>query len=116
MRRIGVLASGSGTIFQALSEAGLPLVVMITDRSCGAIERAEEAGLAVELVTRDSFGDDFDRRAYTERVVAALEHHQVDLVVMAGFMTILDQPVHDVFGGRITNTHPSLLPAPIPTA
>lgn len=111
MRRIGVLASGSGTIFQALSEAGLPLVVMVTDRPCGAIERAEEVGLAVELVARDSFGANFDRWAYTERVVAALEHHQVDLVVMAGFMTILDQPVHDVFGGRITNTHPSLLPA-----
>jgi len=110
MSRIGVLASGSGTILQALLDANLPLVVMVADRPCGAIARAEKSGLPVELVSRATFGPDFDREAYTEKVVAVLKRHQVDLVAMAGFMTILAQPAHDVFGGRIVNTHPSLLP------
>lgn len=64
-----------------------------------------------ELVARDSFGDDFDRVAYTHRVLDALVRHDVELVVMAGFGTILAKPVHDVYEGRILNTHPSLLPA-----
>ena len=40
-----------------------------------------------------------------------LKRHEIDLVAMAGFMTILEHPIHDVYGGMITNTHPSLLPA-----
>lgn len=111
MRRLGVLASGSGTIFQAMLDAGLPVAVLVVDRSCGAVGRAEAAGVPVELVERTSFGPDFDRLAFTHRVVDALKRHEVDLVAMAGFMTILEQPVHDAYPSRITNTHPSLLPA-----
>jgi phosphoribosylglycinamide formyltransferase-1 len=110
VRRLGILASGSGTILQALLDAGLPVAVVVVDRPCGAIERAEAASVPVEQVERESFGTDFDRTAYTERVVDVLKRHEVDLVAMAGFMTILEQPIHDAYGGRITNTHPSLLP------
>ncbi len=106
-----MLASGSGTILQAIVDAGLPVEVLIVDRPCGAVERAERVGIPVEQVARESFGADFDRAAYTDRVVDALKRHEVDLVAMAGFMTILAQSVHDAYGGRITNTHPSLLPA-----
>jgi phosphoribosylglycinamide formyltransferase 1 len=106
-----VLASGSGTILQALIDADLPIAAVIVDRSCRAMAVAEQAGIAVELVERESFGPDFDRLAYTERVVDALKRHEIDLVAMAGFMTVLEQPIHDAYGGRITNTHPSLLPA-----
>jgi phosphoribosylglycinamide formyltransferase 1 len=108
--RVGVLASGSGTILQALIDADLPIAVVIVDRPCRAMEVGERAGIAVELVERESFGADFDRLAYTERVVDALKRHEIDLVAMAGFMTVLEQPIHDAYGGRITNTHPSLLP------
>lgn len=111
MRRIGVLASGSGTILQALLDADLPIVVVVVDRSCAATERAEQAGIATELVARSGFGPDFDRLAYTHRVVDALERHGVELVAMAGFMTVLEKPIFDAFAGRITNTHPALLPA-----
>jgi phosphoribosylglycinamide formyltransferase-1 len=111
VRRLGILASGSGTILQALLDEDLPVAVVVVDRACGATERAEAAGVPVELVQRESFGADFDRAAYTERVVDVLKRHEVDLVAMAGFMTILDQPIHDAYGARITNTHPSLLPA-----
>ena len=109
--RIGVLASGTGTILQAILDADLPVVVVVVDRPCAAIERAERAGVPVELVERTSFGADFDRLAYTHQVVDALERHDVDLVAMAGFGTILDKPIHDAYPERIVNTHPALLPA-----
>ena len=111
MRRVGVLASGSGTILKALIDADLPIAAVFVDRSCRAMEIADQAGIAVELVERESFGADFDRLAYTERVIDALKRHEIDLVAMAGFMTVLEQPIHDAYGGKITNTHPSLLPA-----
>lgn len=106
-----MLASGGGTILQALLDDRLPVAVVVVDRSCGAVERAEAAGIPVEPVERTSFGADFDRTAYTHRVVDALKRHEVDLVAMAGFGTILTQSVHDAFPGQILNTHPALLPA-----
>jgi phosphoribosylglycinamide formyltransferase-1 len=109
--RIGVLASGSGTILQALLDAQLPVAVVVVDRPCGATAVAEAAGVPVEIVERVSFGAEFDRLAYTHEVVDALHRHDVELVAMAGFGTILDKPVHDAFPGRIVNTHPALLPA-----
>ena len=63
------------------------------------------------MVERDSYGADFDRVAYTERVVDLLEAHRVDLVVMAGYGTILAKPIFDRFAGHILNTHPALLPS-----
>jgi phosphoribosylglycinamide formyltransferase-1 len=111
VRRIGVLASGTGTILQALIDAQLPIAVVVVDRQCRAIQVAEVAGIPVEVVERETFGPEFDRLAYTERVVDALKRHEIDLAAMAGFMTILEHPIHDVYGGRVTNTHPSLLPA-----
>ena len=110
-RRLAVLASGSGTILQALLDAALPITVVLADRSCTALERAAGAGIPAELVERTSYGAAFDRTAYTHEVVAALQRHGIDLIAMAGFGTILDQPVHDAFPGAVVNTHPSLLPA-----
>lgn len=109
--RVGVLASGSGTILQSILESGLPVEVVIVDRPCGAIDVAGRSDVAVELVERDSFGPDFDRLAYTHRVVDTLERYRVELVAMAGFGTILDKPMHDAYPNRIVNTHPALLPA-----
>src|SRR5262245_32440120 len=76
--RIGVLASGSGTILHALLHADLPIVVVLVDRECGATEIARAAGAPVEIVQRKSFGRDFDRVAYTHEVVDALARHDVD--------------------------------------
>src|SRR3954452_1244177 len=108
---IGVLASGGGSNLEAIIEAGIPVAVVVVDRPCRATELAEQAGIPSELVERDSFGAAFDRSAYTERVVEALQRHGVELVVMAGFGTILEKQIHDAFHHRILNTHPSLLPA-----
>lgn len=109
--RIGVLASGSGTNLAAILDAGLPVVVVVVDRKCRATEIASQAGIASEEVLRDTFGAGFDRDAYTERVVDALTAHGAELVVMAGYGTVLGKLIHDAFPGRILNTHPSLLPA-----
>jgi phosphoribosylglycinamide formyltransferase-1 len=109
--RIGVLASGGGTILQALLDADLPIAVVVVDRACDATARAETAGVPAVVVERTSFGADFDRLAYTHEVVDVLTAHAVDLVAMAGFGTILEKPIHDAFPNRIVNTHPALLPA-----
>ena len=109
--RIGALASGSGTNLEALLAAELPVVVVVVDRPCRATEIAARHGVAAVLIERTTFGDDFDRVAYTEQVVDALAAHDVELVVMAGFMTVLEKPMFDAYEGRVLNTHPSLLPA-----
>ena len=109
--RIGALASGSGTNLAAILEADLPVVVVVVDRPCQATEIAASHGVPAVLVERTTFGDDFDRVAYTEQVVDALTAHEVELVVMAGFMTVLEKPMFDAYDGRVLNTHPSLLPA-----
>ena len=106
-----MLASGSGSILEAILADGIEVAVVVTDRPCRALEVAEQAGVTAELVQRESFGKDFDREAYTHRVVDALKHHEVDVVVMAGYGTILGEAIHDAFPMRILNTHPALLPA-----
>ncbi len=106
-----MLASGSGTILRSMLEHDLPIAVVLADRPCGALVIAEEAGVPTELVERTTFGADFDRVAYTHEVLDALSRHQVDLIAMAGFGTILSKPIHDAFPDRIVNTHPALLPA-----
>src|SRR4051794_5454358 len=68
VRRIGVLASGSGTILRALLDADLPIAVVLVDRECGAVQIAAERAVPVEIVTRTSFGAAFDRVAYTHQV------------------------------------------------
>ena len=108
--KIGVLASGSGTILQALLDERLPIVAVIADRTCQAIERAAAAGVAAELVERTSFGKSFDRAAYSEQIVKALQAHDAELVVIAGFGTVIPQAAL-AYPGRMVNTHPSLLPA-----
>ena len=109
--RIGVLASGGGSILEAVLTDGIPVEVVLVDRPCGATEVAGRFGVEAVEVPRDSFGSGFDRVAYTEHVVDALEARAVDLVVMAGFGTILEKPIHDAFDGRILNSHPALLPS-----
>jgi phosphoribosylglycinamide formyltransferase-1 len=109
--RIAVLASGTGTILEALIDRDLPIVVVIADRPCRALDIAREAGIDAVLVERRDFSPSFDRVAYTHEIVDVLEKYGTELVVMAGFGTILDKPVHDAFPRQIVNTHPALLPA-----
>ncbi|MBQ91189.1 MAG: phosphoribosylglycinamide formyltransferase [Acidimicrobiaceae bacterium] len=109
--RLAVLVSGTGTILDAMVDADLPVALVVADRPCRAVELAAGHGIPATVVERDTFGDDFDRVAYTERLTAELEAAGIQLVAMAGFGTILEQPIYDRYAGRILNTHPSLLPA-----
>jgi phosphoribosylglycinamide formyltransferase-1 len=109
--RIGVLASGSGTILEAMLDRALPVIVVVVDRPCGAVEVADRAGVDARVVEREDFSPGFDRVAYSKQIVDVLHEAEVDLVAMAGFGTILDEPVFDAFRGRILNTHPALLPS-----
>ena len=108
---LAVLASGSGTILQAMLAEGVPVGLVVSDRPCRALDVGRDAGAAVELVERTAFGPAFDRTAYTERLVKALAAQGVETVAMAGFMTVLAAPMFDAYDGRVINTHPSLLPA-----
>lgn len=107
---IGVLASGSGTVLNAILQAGVSVDVVVVDRACKATEIAAAAGVPSELVERGPLKD-LDRVEFTHRIVDALQRHRVDTVAMAGFMTVLEKPMFDAFPGRVLNTHPALLPA-----
>ena len=112
--RLAVLVSGSGTILRAMFEAGLPVTTVLADRPCAALALAEQHGAAPELVDRKAYGGygpEFDREGFTRTVAATLVAHQVDLVAMAGFGTVMTEEVHRAFPGRVLNTHPALLPA-----
>lgn len=109
--RIAVLASGSGTLLQAiLADLGAQIVVVVSDRRCRALDVAAAHGTPAELVERTEWGRSFDREAYTEQLVKALQAHDVELVVMAGFGTVVPRIV-DAFPDRVVNSHPALLPA-----
>jgi phosphoribosylglycinamide formyltransferase-1 len=109
--RLGILASGTGTILGAILASGLAVEAVIVDRFCPAADVAEQAGVPVEIVERESYGPGFDRHAYTQRVIDALKRHQIEVVAMAGFGTVLAPDIFAVYPGRILNTHPALLPA-----
>ena len=108
---LAVLVSGTGSILDAMVAAGLPVALVVSDRPCPAIALAADHDIEAVVVRRDSFGSDFDRDAYTVRLTELLVDRGVSVVAMAGFGTILGQPVYDRFAGQILNTHPALLPA-----
>jgi phosphoribosylglycinamide formyltransferase-1 len=88
--------------------------LLLTDRPCRALEVASAAAIPALLVDRSAyggFGPGFDRDGYTRAVTEALQEDGIDVVVMAGFGTVLGEPVHAAYPGRILNTHPALLPA-----
>jgi phosphoribosylglycinamide formyltransferase-1 len=89
----------------------IPLALVVADRPCPALQVAEDDAIPSLLVERTSFGADFDRDEYSARLAATLVEHDIELVAMVGFGTVLSQPFHDAFGGRVLNTHPALLPA-----
>jgi phosphoribosylglycinamide formyltransferase-1 len=111
MQKIGVLASGSGTLLDAILSDGIPVELVVVDRHCAATEVADRHRVEHVVHERTSFGPSFDREAYTGEVTAILQDAGIDLVVMAGYGTVFGQAIHDAYPFRILNTHPALLPA-----
>ncbi len=113
--RIAVLCSGGGTNLQAIldaEEAGLlpcgEVVLVIADSSSAyALKRAQRRGVETAV---------FDKKEYPkvvreEKIFACLKEHEIGLVVLAGFMTVLSEAFVGAFRGRILNIHPALLPS-----
>jgi phosphoribosylglycinamide formyltransferase-1 len=108
--RVGVLASGSGTILEAILAEGIEVAAVVVDRKCRALEVARDAGVEAVLVERTDFSKTFDRDAYCDLVVAACRELDLDVLVSAGFGTVVPG-VATAYAGRMINTHPALLPA-----
>lgn len=109
--KTAVLASGSGTLLDAILTDGIPVDLVVVDRKCAATAVAERHGVPAVVHERTSFGPSFDRDAYTAEVTAILGDSGIELVVMAGWGTVFSEPIHEAFPNRILNTHPALLPA-----
>ena len=109
--RVVVLASGAGTLLQAILDAGDPnyaVVGVVTDKPCGAGDRAAVAGVPVEVVPLTG---DRPRTEWDEQLRDTVATMQPDLVVSAGFMKILGPRFLAGFPDRVINTHPALLPS-----
>ena len=114
--RIAVLVSGGGTNLQALIDAqsagiiksGKIELVLANNANAYALERAKKAGIDTAVVLRkECAGQD----EFEERIVKALEDAGIELIVLAGFMSILSENFTRRYDRRIINVHPSLIPS-----
>ena len=113
--RIGVMASGNGSNFEAIVQAirsgrlgaDIPLLV-VNNRDCGAHQRADRYGIHVEVVDHRGYPN---RETLDRELVSLFESHQVEVVVMAGWMRIVTEVLVNAFPGQLVNIHPSLLPS-----
>ena len=113
--RVVVLASGTGTLLQAMiDDLGdrVDIVAVIADRPCSALDRAGEAGIPGVLVEYNPQRvSGYDRDVWNQHLLEAIAECEPDVIVSAGFMRIIGPAVVARFPGRIINTHPALLPA-----
>ena len=115
-KRIAVLVSGGGTNLQALIDAeargelgaGKISLVIASKPGVYALERAKNAGIDSAVLSRKDYASIKDySRALADKMVA----EGIDLVVLAGFLTIIDEQVYEAFPNRILNVHPALIPS-----
>lgn len=114
--RIAVFASGEGSNFQTLVDAGktgllggAKVELLVCDKpEAPVVKRALDAGVTVHLFTPKSYPS---REAYEAEIVERLEASNIQLVVLAGYMRLLTSVVVDKYAGRLINIHPSLLPS-----
>ena len=114
--RIAVLVSGGGTNLQAILDAGargeIPdgeVVVVISDRAGAyALERAAKAEIPGLEINKKACGG---QAPFEEKLIAALEENRIDLIVLAGFLSILTENFTARYPRRIINVHPSLIPS-----
>ncbi len=114
--RIAVLVSGGGTNLQALIDAqksgvlksGEIVLVISNNAIAYALTRAAEAGIPALTITKKDCGG---QEAFEDALIAALEENRIDLIVLAGFMSILSERFTKRFERRIINVHPSLIPS-----
>ena len=115
MKKIAVLVSGGGTNLQALIDAqgktlksGKIALVVANNPNAYALERAKNAGITTAVVLKKDCGS---QAAFEEKLKEVLTAHEIDLIVLAGFMTILTESFTSAYPQRIINVHPSLIPS-----
>ncbi len=116
MKNIAVLVSGGGTNLQALIDAeksgiiknGRITCVIASKPGVYALERAARNGIKSLVIPRKDYAD---IASYTKAVTDALIAEKADLVVYAGFMTILDEQIVKAFPYKMMNVHPALIPS-----
>jgi len=116
MLKIAVLVSGGGTNLQALLDAerenvlrsGRIALVISSKEGAYALERARAVGIETVVLAKDLYENP---ALYGQRLISLLRAHGIDLIVLAGFLLILDACVIRAYEGRILNVHPSLIPA-----
>lgn len=116
MKKIVVLVSGGGTNLQALIDAqhrgeirnGEITCVIASKPGVYALTRAEKAGIKTRVIERKRYPDS---KTFSADLLAALKEEKADLVVYAGFMTIVDRMVSEAFPYRMMNVHPALIPS-----
>ena len=115
-KRIAVLVSGGGTNLQALLDAhgrgelvnGTISAVISSSPEAYALKRAERAGVPGHVLRREDYPD---VDAMTRALVALLRSLKIDLVVMAGYMTIVSNALFQAYENAVINIHPSLIPS-----
>ena len=109
MKRIAVLVSGGGTNLQALLDTpitgGEISAVISSNPNAYALERAKKAGVPGYVLEKKNFDN------YTKALLEKLQELRIDLVVMAGFMTIVTKELFEVYENAVINVHPSLIPS-----
>lgn len=116
MRNIAVMVSGGGTNLQALIDAekagkiphGKITLVVASNDSAYALERAKNNGIEAVVVKRKSYEN---QDAFDAAIVETLHAHHIDMVVLAGYLSILGETVIQAYRDRIINIHPSLIPS-----
>lgn len=114
---IAVLVSGGGTNLQALIDAqtkeiiksGKIQLVISNNSKAYALERAKKAGIKAKVITKKEF--DGSQNRFEDALIAELESNRIDVIVLAGFMSILSEKFTSHFDHRIINVHPSLIPS-----
>lgn len=113
--KIGVLVSGGGTNLQALIDnidngniRGEITVVIANRKNAYGLERAKNKGIPSVYIDRKKFENDID---YDREIIRILDEHNVELVVLAGYLKILSEELINKFRNRIINIHPSLIPS-----
>ena len=115
MKRIAVLVSGGGTNLQALIDAQgrvlrSVMIALVVSNAAGAyaLERAKKAGIPTATVLKKELGS---QEAFETRLMELLDSNAIDVIVLAGFMTILTERFTSHYPQRILNVHPSLIPS-----
>ena len=116
MKRIAVLVSGGGTNLQAILESvrrgenpnGRVSLVVASKPGVYALTRAENFGVGTAVVARRDYADS---AAFDAALLAVLQAHRIDVVVLAGFLSVLGPSVIAAYPNRILNVHPSLIPS-----